>query len=74
LNNKLNYWKEKLADVQAIQLPTDHARPSIQGTNGANTSFKISKELSAQLQLLSRQEGATIFMTLLAAFKVLLHR
>ncbi|MBC7888345.1 MAG: amino acid adenylation domain-containing protein, partial [Ferruginibacter sp.] len=74
LEKKLGYWKNKLEGVAALQLPTDYPRPSVQSTNGAITGFKLSKELTDQLQSLSRQEGTTLFMTLLAAFKVLLFR
>jgi amino acid adenylation domain-containing protein/non-ribosomal peptide synthase protein (TIGR01720 family)/FkbM family methyltransferase len=74
LEKKLSYWKEKLGGAAALELPTDFARPAVQSTRGAVTTFTIEKELSVQLQELSRQQGTTMFMTLLAAFKVLLHR
>jgi amino acid adenylation domain-containing protein/non-ribosomal peptide synthase protein (TIGR01720 family) len=74
LDKKLAYWKEKLEGVSPLQLPIDFERPPIQSTKGASFSFTINKELSDQLQVLSQQNGATLFMTLLAAFKVLLHR
>ena len=57
-----------------MQLPADFIRPAIQSTKGAVKGFRIDKELSEQLQVLSQQQGATLFMTLLAAFKVLLYR
>ena len=71
---KLGYWKDKLEGVGALQLPVDYSRPLVQSTNGATTGFKLDKALSEQLQSLSRQQGATLFMTLLAAFNVLLYR
>ena len=74
LESKLGYWKEKLEDVAMLQLPADYSRPAIQSSRGAARSFKISPELTAGLQVLSHQEGATLYMTLLAAFKVLLFR
>ncbi len=73
-DEKLGYWKEKLEGVSVLQLPTDYARPLVQSINGATTGFKVSKELAQQLQQLSQQEGATLFMILLAAFNVLMHR
>ncbi|HYC30038.1 MAG TPA: amino acid adenylation domain-containing protein, partial [Chitinophagaceae bacterium] len=70
----LAYWQQKLADVAPLQLPTDHIRPAVQSTRGAITAFSIDKALAAQLHALSEQQGTTLFMTLLAAFNVLLHR
>jgi len=74
LNKKIAYWKEKLQGVAPLQLPTDFKRPALQSTRGSITSFWIEKELSAQLQQFSQDQGATIFMTLLSAFNVLLYR
>ncbi|MEJ7738035.1 MAG: amino acid adenylation domain-containing protein [Chitinophagaceae bacterium] len=74
MDKKLGYWKQKLQDVADLQLPADYSRPAVWSTRGAVTSFRINKELSGQLQVLSQQYGTTLFMTLLAAFKVLLHR
>ena len=74
LEKKVSYWKNKLEDVGVLQLPTDHPRPAVQSTRGAITLFTINKSLTTALQSLSQQNGATVFMTLLAAFKVLLYR
>ncbi|MGZ5135156.1 MAG: amino acid adenylation domain-containing protein, partial [Flavitalea sp.] len=74
LNKKIDYWREKLQDVSALQLPTDYPRPAVQSRRGAATGFTISKELGDRLQTLGQQQGTTLFMTLLASFKVLLHR
>ncbi|MEO7583968.1 MAG: amino acid adenylation domain-containing protein [Ferruginibacter sp.] len=74
LANKLGYWKRKLEDVAPLQLPTDYTRPAVQSTKGAAANFNIDKVLADKLQEYSRQQGATLFMTLLAAFKVLLYR
>ena len=74
LDKKVEYWKDKLKGVAVLQLPTDHQRPAEWSSPGALLKFSINKLLSDQLQALSRQEGTTLFMTLLAAFKVLLHR
>ena len=74
LERKLDYWKEKLREVAPLELPTDHPRPLIQSTRGAVLGFTIDKELSDRVQQLSRQQGTTLFMTLLAGFQVLLHR
>ena len=74
LERKLTYWKEKLRDVTVLELPTDYPRPLVQSTRGAVLGFVVDKDLSDQVQQLSQRRGATLFMTLLAAFKVLLHR
>ncbi|WP_018612579.1 non-ribosomal peptide synthetase [Segetibacter koreensis] len=74
LEAKLSYWKEKLQEVQVLQLPTDFVRPAVQSTKGAVEGFLIDKQLGEQLKTLSKQQGTTLFMTLLAAFKVLLFR
>lgn len=63
-----------MAGVAALQLPTDYSRPAIRGIRGASVDLMINKELADQLDQLSRQQGTTLFMTLLATFKVLLHR
>ena len=75
LERQLGYWREQLAGAPAqSELPTDHARPAVQSFAGAFESFRVGKELSEQLRRLSRSEGATLFMTLMAAFKLLLYR
>jgi amino acid adenylation domain-containing protein len=75
LETQIAYWKEQLADAPAlIDLPTDHPRPAVQTFRGAHQSLVLPKHLQDGFKALSRQEGVTQFMTLLAAFNVLLHR
>jgi hypothetical protein len=75
LQSQLNYWKQQLAGVPAVlELPSDRPRPAMQTVRGAHLSFRLSPKLSEALKALSRKEGATLFMTLLAAFNVLLYR
>ncbi|MEA5582039.1 amino acid adenylation domain-containing protein [Nodularia harveyana UHCC-0300] len=75
LENKLNYWQQQLAGAPPVlELPTDKPRPPVQTFRGDRLSFHLRKDLSEQLNLLSQQAGATLFMTLQAAFVVLLHR
>lgn len=75
LEQQLNYWKQQLADgPELLELPTDFPRPAVQTSNGAHFPFALPKGLSDNLNRLSRQEGATLFMTLLAAFQTLLYR
>ncbi|HEY8783514.1 MAG TPA: amino acid adenylation domain-containing protein, partial [Mucilaginibacter sp.] len=74
LDEKLTYWKQKLQDISPLELPTDHVRPAIQRKQGALTGFKIDKRLKTQIDLLSQAQSVTPYMTLLAAFKMLLYR
>ena len=74
LDKKLNYWKERLQGTEVLQLPTDYARPAVQGIRGAAYHFWIDKPTSDGLNELTRNQGATLFMTLLSAFQVLLSR
>jgi amino acid adenylation domain-containing protein/non-ribosomal peptide synthase protein (TIGR01720 family) len=73
-NQKLDYWRSQLLGVEPLELPTDFVRPASKGKNGDGFSFKIDKNLSNGLNELSRSTNSTLFMTLLSAFKVLLHR
>ena len=74
LETLVSYWKKQLAGVPALQLPTDRPRPSVQSYRGANQSWTVRKTLADRLEALSRAEGVTLFMTLLAAFKTLMYR
>ncbi|MCC5658371.1 amino acid adenylation domain-containing protein [Nostoc sp. XA010] len=75
LESQLAYWRKQLDGAPAVlELPTDYPRPAIQSSRGATYSFCLSKDQSLALKSLSRQQGSTLFMTLLAAFKTLLHR
>lgn len=75
LEAQMIYWKQQLeGSIPLLQLPTDQLRPSVQTHRGACQSLLLSKNLTEALKTLSRQEGATLFMTLLAAFKTLLYR
>ncbi|MEC4812714.1 MAG: amino acid adenylation domain-containing protein [Scytonema sp. PMC 1069.18] len=74
-NLQLNYWKQQLTDASPIlQLPTDRPRPPVQTYRGARQYFLLPQNLSTSLRILSRQEGVTLFMSLLAAFQTLLYR
>ncbi|HJP95194.1 MAG TPA: condensation domain-containing protein [Pyrinomonadaceae bacterium] len=73
LNEELEYWRPRLQDYSGVlQLPTDKPRPPLQTFCGAHESIVLSQELSEALQSLSRREGGTLFMTMLAVLNVLL--
>lgn len=75
LHRQLHYWKGQLAGAsETLDLPTDHLRPAVPSYRGGRCRLELSAELSESLQTLSRREGVTLFMTLLAAFEVLLWR
>jgi len=74
LRKQLSYWERQLEGVEVLQLPADFSRPAIQSTRGALQRFTLDPALSGQLQQFSLKQDVTLFMTLLAAFKVLLYR
>lgn len=69
------YWKNHLADAPALlNFPTDRPRPAVQKFQGESRTLVLSRALAESLRILSRRQGATLFMTLLAGFKTLLFR
>ncbi|OQW95901.1 MAG: hypothetical protein BWK79_00780 [Beggiatoa sp. IS2] len=74
LSDQVAYWKEQLTDLSPLQLPTDRPYPAIPSFKGARQCLSLSQELVKALKELSRKEGVTLFITLLTAFKTLLHR
>ncbi len=72
---QLSYWKEQFADgLPVLQLPTDRPRPAVQTFVGARASVRLPASLLGELKALGRSEGATLFMTLFAAYSTLLAR
>ncbi|WP_333288377.1 amino acid adenylation domain-containing protein [Microcoleus sp. MON1_C5] len=74
LKPQLAYWKQQLADLPPLHLPTDNPRPPVQRFRGAMQTLALSKGLTEALKAFSLQENVTLFMTLMAAFKILLYR
>ncbi|HEY9401291.1 MAG TPA: amino acid adenylation domain-containing protein, partial [Pyrinomonadaceae bacterium] len=75
LESQLAYWKKQLAGAPPVlELPTDYPRPQAQSFRGAKHHHALPYTLTETLKTLSRREGTTLFMTLLAAFQVLLRR
>ncbi|MBT9312777.1 non-ribosomal peptide synthetase [Leptothoe kymatousa] len=75
LEVQLNYWQQQLAGAPALlELPTDYPRPAIQSFKGGGIHFNLGQALTKKLKHLSQESGTTLFMTLLAAFQVLLSR
>ncbi|HYV83576.1 MAG TPA: amino acid adenylation domain-containing protein, partial [Pyrinomonadaceae bacterium] len=74
LNKLLDYWKQQIADAPPFQLPSDRPRSAHATLDGAGLNFTLPRALSDSVKRLSESEGATLFMTLLATFKLLLYR
>ncbi|MDB9507183.1 condensation domain-containing protein, partial [Microcystis aeruginosa CS-338/01] len=75
LDRQLNYWQKQLQDAPTIlELPTDYPRPPIPSFRGDGQVFRLNQDLTQRLKRLSQESGATLFMTLLAAFFVLISR
>ncbi|MFM6321924.1 MAG: amino acid adenylation domain-containing protein [Microcystis panniformis] len=75
LTQEVNYWQQQLTGIPPLlEIPTDHPRPPIQTFKGNNCTFKLSPELSQHLKNISQTSTATLNMTLLTAFNVLLYR
>lgn len=71
----LKYWRARLSGAPPLlELPTDRPRPAMQSYRGAWTSLQIGQRTTQALHAFSRREGVTPFMSLLAAYGVLLHR
>ncbi|MFC0039500.1 non-ribosomal peptide synthetase [Actinomadura rayongensis] len=72
---QIEYWKDRLAGAEAgLTLPTDRPRPPVRGHAGAREHFRCSADLLERLRQVSGRYDATLYMTLLAAYSVVLHR
>ncbi|HZF12136.1 MAG TPA: amino acid adenylation domain-containing protein [Thermoanaerobaculia bacterium] len=75
LEGEISFWRRQLADLPPrLELPTDRPRPAALSFRGATRPVRVPVALTRQAQALSRHEGATLFMVLLAAFQALLAR
>lgn len=75
LKSQLAYWKDQLSGgLPVLELPTDRPRGPVQTSNGTYQLVGLPASLTHSLKALSRREGTTLFMTLLAGFQVLLGR
>ncbi|HEX3155905.1 MAG TPA: amino acid adenylation domain-containing protein, partial [Candidatus Angelobacter sp.] len=74
LEQQIDYWRKQLADIPALELPTDRPRPPVRSYHGGSVQIDLDKDMSRRIREFSHHEGVTLFMTLLAAFKVVLAR
>ena len=70
-----DYWRGRLdGDLPVLELPTDRPRPAAQSANGASHAFQIDAAAARGLLEVGKAHGATLYMVLLAAFQIMLHR
>ncbi|MFF2076047.1 amino acid adenylation domain-containing protein [Kitasatospora sp. NPDC058162] len=74
LDHHLDWWREQLAGVTPLELPTDRPRPPVRSSAGATHSFRLPDETAAALRGLAREQSATLFMVLTAVVKAVLAR
>ncbi|WP_345007254.1 condensation domain-containing protein, partial [Dactylosporangium siamense] len=74
LEGQLDYWRARLRDVPVLELPTDRPRAAVRSSAGAVSEFVVPADVVAGLRVLSRAAGVSMFMTVFAAFNVLLCR
>ena len=75
LEKQIAYWTDKLAGLpELLELPTDYPRQAVISYQGKHLQSTLAPELLPKVKQLSQQQGVTVFMTLLAAFNVLLYR
>ncbi len=75
IDRAMDYWRARLGDAErSLALPSDHLRKGAPSHRGSRVSFSIPSDVTRALRAFSRREGATAFMTLLAAFDAVLHR
>jgi amino acid adenylation domain-containing protein/non-ribosomal peptide synthase protein (TIGR01720 family) len=71
---QLSYWKEKLKNISVLELPTDFKRPKQQTLKGGVVKGEIEKEITESFKKVSQKNGTTLFMSLLAAYNILLYK
>ncbi|KPC91794.1 hypothetical protein ADL27_28450, partial [Streptomyces sp. NRRL F-6602] len=62
LEERIGYWRERLAGLEPLELPTDRPRPAVRTSAGAQHHFAIPAELARELNALGRDRGASLFM------------
>jgi|GEM_PF-313343 len=74
LASELAYWRDRLAGLATLELPADRQRPAVASFRGARRAVRVPPGLRAAVETLCRREGVTLFVALLTAFELLLHR
>ncbi len=74
MQKQLSYWKNQLAGVPFLDLPTDRSRPSIHTPHGTILSSSFDQQLTGEIKNFCKEQKSTLFMTLLAVFAILLYK
>ncbi|GHO80001.1 hypothetical protein KSD_77720 [Ktedonobacter sp. SOSP1-85] len=74
LREQIRYWTQQLSEARSVQIPGDRAPQVMRSEQGASYEWTITEDLAQRLRQLSRQEGVTLFMLLLAGWQTLLYR
>ncbi|HEX3492976.1 MAG TPA: amino acid adenylation domain-containing protein, partial [Streptosporangiaceae bacterium] len=74
LDGLAGYWRDTLAGAETLQFPTDHPRPVVEDFDGGLAHRMTDRALLDGLRALSRREGTTLFVTLMAGLQAVLHR
>ncbi|WP_393062392.1 amino acid adenylation domain-containing protein [Streptomyces sp. LN549] len=74
LEQQLDYWRSRLAGLEPLELPTDHARPAQRTGKGEVVRFSVPADVAARARAVAAEGGASMFMTLLSVFQLLLAR
>ena len=75
LERQMSYWRQRIeAGAEIAEIASDYPRPAVATHRGASERIKLSREMSEGLKAVSRQQGATLFMVMLAGWKVLMYR
>jgi len=70
-----DYWQTQLSgELPVLELPTDRPRPPVQSSKGASVFFTLPEPLTRKLREQAQTSGVTLYVVLLAAFQILLHR
>ena len=74
MSRQMQYWRKQLGDAPRLEMPTDKVRAEVRTNRGGGVDITIGEELSERVKEMSRREGVTIFMTVMAAYQVVLSR
>lgn len=74
LDKQLRYWLAELEALEPLHLPYDHARPKQMDFRGAQFDFTCNEDLSTQLRLIAKQQHTTLYVVMLTAFYITLHK
>ena len=74
LEEQMGYWREQLRGLGVLEMPTDYARPAVLSQRGGSVRFEVKEELTRKVKEMSRREGVTVFMSMLAGWSVVLSK